>query len=146
MNKVIAGKFKGRKLISLKDCAFKSSSQRMKEGLFSIVQFKLAGCSFLDLFAGSGQIGIEAISRNANSVTFVDQANSSIAILKQNLNLIGINENFKIKKMNAIKFLNETNEMFDLIFLDPPFKKTNLLLEALHNSQQHLKKKRLDNL
>jgi 16S rRNA (guanine966-N2)-methyltransferase len=76
----------------------------------------------LDLFSGSGSLGLEALSRGASHVTFVDIAYSSIKVLKKNINRIKLNDNYEIVQKNALTFLRQNKQSFDLIFADPPFK------------------------
>ena len=87
--RVITGEARGRKLITLEGEDVRPTTDRVKEGMFNIIQFELEGASVLDLFAGSGQLGIEAISRGAKHCTFVDSSNRSIDIVKHNFNFVG---------------------------------------------------------
>ena len=83
--RIISGEARGRKLITLEGEDVRPTTDRVKEGMFNIIQFELEGASVLDLFAGSGQLGIEALSRGAKHCTFVDSSTRSIDIVKQNL-------------------------------------------------------------
>ena len=87
--RVITGKARGRKLVTLEGDDVRPTTDRVKESLFNIIQFDIEGASVLDLFAGSGQLGIEALSRGAKHCTFVDSSNRSIEVVKQNLKTVG---------------------------------------------------------
>lgn len=123
--RVITGTARGRKLREPKNMDIRPTTDKVKESLFSIIQFDVAGRRALDLFAGTGQLGIEALSRGAKSATFVDQSNDAIAITKENLASCGLSA--QVVRDDAISFLERCGE-FDLIFLDPPY--ASGLLEA----------------
>ncbi len=118
--RVIAGKHRGRVLCEFKGDAVRPTSDRAREALFNILQCEIRGAEFLDLFCGSGAVGIEAISRGAKGVTFVDKSAESIKITKKNLDAVG--ETARIITSDAIDFADRTDEKFDIIFLDPPYK------------------------
>lgn len=118
MLRVIAGKYKGRKLNAPAGDKTKPTKDMVKEALFSSLE-SLYGKSFLDLFSGSGSIGIEALSRGAESVTFVDNSSDAFEIISNNLKTIG--ENRAVLNSDAISFLSNTDEKFDIVFLDPPY-------------------------
>ena len=120
--RVIAGLSKGKKLQTLEGQDVRPTISRIKESIFNIIQFEIQSRKFLDLFSGSGQMGIEALSRGAKSVTFVDSRVQSIEIIKQNLKSTGLPENFNIVNADALDFLDSTNEKFDIAYLDPPYK------------------------
>lgn len=116
--RVITGTARGRKLQEPKNMDIRPTTDKVKESLFSIIQFDIEGRRVLDLFAGTGQLGIEAISRGARSVTFVDQSNEAIAIVRQNLEHCGFTA--QIVRDDSIAYLEHAGK-FDLIFLDPPY-------------------------
>lgn len=118
--RVVAGKHRGRPLKEFKGREIRPTSDRAKEALFNILQFDIQGCDFLDLFSGTGGIGIEAISRGANKVVFVDNAKESVKLLKQNLDYL--KENADVHETDAVSYVSLTKEKFDFIFLDPPYK------------------------
>ncbi len=118
--RIIAGKYKGKKLVSFEGDAVRPTSDRAKEAVFSVLQFELQGKSFYDAFCGSGSMGIEAISRGAKSVLFSDKSNQSCKLTQKNLDSIG--ERARVLNSDCITFLERTNEHFDIIFLDPPYK------------------------
>lgn len=119
--RIVGGKHKGRKLISPKDQKVRPTSDRVKEALFNIIQNDIYNSFFLDLFSGTGSVGLEAISRGAK-VTFCDKNIPSIKLIKANLELI--NEKADVLNLDAfacIRFLYEKNQKYDFIFIDPPY-------------------------
>lgn len=124
--RVIAGLLKGRKLLEIKTPSIRPTSDRVKEALFSILGNRIIDCRFLDLFAGSGSVGIEAYSRGAEEVIFIDSNKESIKILKSNLTITGISDSVEVYNTdysNAVNKLAEKKRSFDMIFIDPPYKK-----------------------
>ena len=117
--RIIGGKNKGKKLKTFDGDEIRPTSDRARESLFNILMPRLLGCDFLDLWSGTGAVGIEAISRGANSVTFVDASKDSAKIAE--FNLKSISNNTKVKVCDAIRFVKETNLKFDIIFFDPPY-------------------------
>lgn len=118
--RIVSGKYRGRKLNSPKNNDVRPTSDMIKESVFNIIQNNIPDCRFLDLFAGSGAIGIEALSRGAKEVVFVDNNKESLAVVKSNLELIGesakiINKDYS----NALAVLQ--GQAFDIIYIDPPF-------------------------
>jgi 16S rRNA (guanine966-N2)-methyltransferase len=101
----------------------------VRESLFNILQFRIKGANFLDLFSGTGAMGIEALSRGAKSVTFNDRARDSVNIIKSNLSKLGITEGARVCNQDALSIL-KSGEKFDIIYIDPPYK-TELGVKAL---------------
>lgn len=128
--RVISGQKRGKKLEVLVGETVRPTTDKVKESVFNVIQFDVAGSKFLDLFAGSGQIGIEALSRGAQFVTFVDEGKDAICVIKKNLSATNLQKNAKVVNINSIKFLKETKNVFDIAFLDPPYM-SNLLDESL---------------
>lgn len=124
--RVVSGKYKGRKLASFEGDAIRPTSDRAKEAIFSILQFEIADKKFYDAFCGSGSMGIEALSRGAKEVLFTDRAQESCNLTKKNLKTIG--ENQRVINVDCLAFLQKTNEQFDVIFLDPPYKSNDGLM------------------
>ena len=125
MIKVLAGKYKNRKLKYFDNPSIRPTQSRVKKSLFDTIQ-DLEGKKVLDLFCGVGTLGIEAISRGAKSVKFVDNNNKAINILKQNLSLLSIGSEQHIINADVIKFMSNEQEKYDLILADPPYYKFNL--------------------
>ena len=125
--RVISGKSKGRKLKEPSDYAIRPTTDMVKESVFNIIQFDIEGRRVLDLFAGTGQLGIECLSRGASECTFVDMSAAAIALVKSNLNTCGLTA--RVVRDDSLSFLKR-GERFDLIFLDPPYAE-ELLSQAL---------------
>ena len=119
--RVIAGLVKGRKLKGLDGLATRPTTDRVKESIFNIIQFDIEGRKILDLFAGTGQLGIEALSRGAESVTFVDQRTDAVRVIRENLELVGFVKQSKVIQSDSIAFISSDKEKYDVIFLDPPY-------------------------
>lgn len=128
--RVITGSARGKRLTTLDGENVRPTPERVKEALFSIIQFEIEGRRVLDLFAGSGQLGIEALSRGAKQAVLVDASKDSIAVIQKNLENTGLTENARVKNMDFAAFLLQNREPFDLAFLDPPYR-TGLLQRAL---------------
>lgn len=121
--RVITGEARGRKLVTLEGEDVRPTTDRVKESMFSIIQFDLEGANVLDLFAGSGQLGIEAISRGAKHCTFVDSANRSIEVVKQNLKTIGFEKRASVFCGDSKMYISLSRDKFDIALLDPPYNK-----------------------
>lgn len=119
--RIVGGKYKGRVLLEFKGKDIRPTSDKARESLFNILQFKIAGATFLDLFCGTGAMGIEALSRGAKKVTFNDIDRKSIALLKSNLEKLKIDEEYSVCNFDALRFLKTTTEKFDIIYIDPPY-------------------------
>lgn len=128
--RVITGSARGRKLISPAGDDVRPTTDVVKEAVFSIIQFSIKGCSFLDAFAGSGQMGIEALSRGAEKVYLIDSSRRSMSVIKKNIALCGFENKAVTVNSDTLSFLANTKERFDTVFLDPPYK-TGLLQAAL---------------
>ena len=119
--RVITGTARGRVLRTLEGEDVRPTTDRVKEAVFSIIQFEIEGRRVLDLFAGSGQLGIEALSRGAASATFVDMSKDSLSTVKYNLEHTKLGDNAKVVQTDALSFLKLTKDKFDIVFLDPPY-------------------------
>ena len=119
--RVITGSARGRKLVSPQGDAARPTTDMVKEGIFSSIQFLVPGARVLDLFAGSGQLGIEALSRGASFASFVDHTATSLQAIRQNIELCGFQEQSRVYPMDHSMFLDSTAETFDIAFLDPPY-------------------------
>ena len=119
--RVITGTARGRVLRTLEGEDVRPTTDRVKEAVFSIIQFEIEGRRVLDLFAGSGQLGIEALSRGAASATFVDMSKDSLSTVKYNLEHTKLGDNAKVVQTDALSFLKLTKDRFDIVFLDPPY-------------------------
>ena len=119
--RVIAGTARSIPLLSRDGLDTRPTADRVKEAIFSAIQFEVEGRRVLDLFAGSGQMAIEALSRGAAEAVLVDQSKESISIIKQNLNKTRLTDRARVVCSDYMEYLNRTQERFDLIFLDPPY-------------------------
>ena len=119
--RVITGAARGRRLKELPGYETRPTTDRVKEGLFNIVQFDIEGRKVLDLFAGTGQLGIESLSRGAASAVFVEQRRDAAALIRDNLKITNLGENARVVCGDALAFLSSAREKFDLIFIDPPY-------------------------
>ena len=128
--RVITGTARGRRLVTPPGEEVRPTTDAVKESVFSIIQFSVEGRSFLDAFAGSGQMGIEALSRGADSAVFLDSGRESLAAVKKNLQLTGLSDKAQVVSTDTISYLSKTERRFDIAFLDPPYK-TGLLIQAL---------------
>ena len=132
--RVITGSARGRRLKELTGMETRPTTDKVKESLFSIIQFDIEGRRVLDLFAGTGQLGIEALSRGAASAVFIDRRADAVRLVKDNLELCGLSDRASVRCGDAMSYLR-SGEKFDLIFLDPPYD-TGLLDKALANVVQ----------
>jgi 16S rRNA (guanine966-N2)-methyltransferase len=121
--RILAGQFKGKNLSAGSDLSIRPITNRLKEIIFSVINDFIYDKIILDLFSGSGSLGIEAISRGAAHVTFVEKEKSSIRILTKNVNDLKVDQDFiKIINLDVMNFINRSNNKYNLIFSDPPFK------------------------
>ena len=121
--RVITGEARGRKLVTLEGEDVRPTTDRVKEGMFNIIQFDLEGANVIDLFAGSGQLGIEALSRGAKHCTFVDSANRSVEVVKQNLKSVGFEKRASVFCGDSKMYIGLSKDKFDIALLDPPYNK-----------------------
>lgn len=128
--RVIAGTARSVPLKSLEGLSTRPTTDRVKTSLFNIIQFEIAGREVLDLFGGSGALGIEALSRGAGHATFVDQSAEAVAVIRENLQKTKLAGSATVVQSEALSFLRRCKNRYDLIFLDPPYAE-NLLENAL---------------
>ncbi len=137
--RIIAGTLRGRVIISASDRSIRPTADRAKQTIFDILSNRLdfAGIGVLDLFAGSGSLGLEAISRGAATVTFVDSSSQSLAILEKNVIALGCKSQSTLYQADAFWFLKNTARTYDLIFVDPPYALETIgtLPTAIYNSK-----------
>ena len=120
--RVISGSARGMKLETVTgNSLVRPTAERIKEAVFSSIQFDIEGRRILDLFAGSGQMGIEALSRGAESAVFVDSSDVSLSVVKKNLNKTKLSDKAKTVRSDYYSFISRCNETFDIVFLDPPY-------------------------
>ena len=119
--RVITGKARGVVLKTPEGMQTRPTTDRVKEALFSIIQFDIPGCRVLDLFGGTGQLGIEALSRGAKSAVFVDASDAACKLIKENLKRTKLENDAKVVRSDYMEYLRRCRETFDVIFLDPPY-------------------------
>ena len=137
--RVISGSARHLKLKTLEGLDTRPTTDRIKETLYNMIQNNIYNCNFLDLFSGSGAIGIEALSRGANQAVFVENNPKAVQIIKENLEFTKLSDGALIIKNDAvrsIKELEDKNIVFDVVFMDPPYNKylEKTVLEQLANS------------
>jgi 16S rRNA (guanine966-N2)-methyltransferase len=120
--RIIAGKYKGQSLNHFTASHIRPTTDRVKETLFNILQIDIPGARVLDLFAGTGNLGLEALSRGAAEVLFVESHPKSIEIIRKNIQKLKVTEPHVVWNQDVLRFLNKpTSSGFDIIFADPPF-------------------------
>ena len=124
--RVITGSARGAKLKTLEGLATRPTSDRVKEAIFNIIQFDIQGRRVLDLFGGSGQLAIEALSRGADYAVIVDQSAEAVKVIKDNLKKTKFDQQASVFQMDYLRYLSTAREKFDLIFLDPPYAEKSL--------------------
>lgn len=124
--RVITGSARGVRLLAPEGEQTRPTSDRVKEALFSIIQFEIEGRSVLDLFAGTGQLGIEALSRGAKDAVFVDSRSDAVKLIRENLRKTKLEDSATVFTGDYASFLQTAKQRFDLVFLDPPYKESFL--------------------
>lgn len=119
--RVVTGKARGVLLKTPEGMQTRPTADRVKEAMFSIVNFDIPGASVLDLFAGTGQLGIEALSRGAKSAVFVDAREDACKIVRENLRRTKMENQAKTVRSDYLEYLKRCREKFDIILLDPPY-------------------------
>ncbi len=161
--RIIAGSFRSRVLQAPAGLTTRPTSDRLRETLFNVLAPRIEGAHFLDLYAGSGGVGIEALSRGARAVTFVERDPAALKILHGNLEKLGVREGFSIQAGSVGDFLRRASakeeQQFDLVFLDPPYDAADeystvlgllgasaarLLAESARIIAEHRRKEKLD--
>ena len=119
--RVITGKARGIQLKTPDGMLTRPTADRVKEALFSIINFDIPGAKVLDLFGGTGQLGIEALSRGAESAVFVDSREESCKLIRENLRRTKLEQNAKVIRSDYLDYLNRCRESYNIIILDPPY-------------------------
>ena len=119
--RVITGSARGIQLKTPEGMTTRPTSDRVKEAMFSIIHFDIPGAAVLDLFGGTGQLGIEALSRGAKSALFVDAGEPACRLIKENLKRAKMEDQGRIVRSDYLDYLRRTKEQFDIILLDPPY-------------------------
>ena len=130
--RVITGKARGVQLKTPDGLTTRPTADRVIEALFSIIQFEIPGAKVLDLFGGTGQLGIEALSRGAKSAVFVDAGEPACKLIRENLRRTKLEADAKVIRSDYLEYLKRCRENFNIIFLDPPY--AEVFLENALNS------------
>jgi 16S rRNA (guanine966-N2)-methyltransferase len=121
--RVTSGEYKGRRISAGRKMKIRPTSDRVKESIFDTLRGEIEGKRVLDLFAGAGSLGIEALSQGALSVTFVDSSSASINVLKRNLDDLKLRDKASILRLDGLKALHKLDSVYQIIFSDPPYLK-----------------------
>ena len=133
--RIIAGAYKGRNLKSPPSMQVRPTSDRLRETLFNVIAPRIEDARFVDLCAGTGAVGIEALSRGARHVTFVDRSRKSCQLIESNVKLCRIpEEQYEIYQMTAEDFLRQSKDPWDIVYFDPPYKEDYLRTLELLNA------------
>jgi 16S rRNA (guanine966-N2)-methyltransferase len=124
--RIISGKFKSRRLKGTPPAGIRPTSDKLRETIFNILGPRIDGAVFLDGCAGMGAMGIEAISRGASFVYFVDQSRKACQIIRENLKSLEVEEGFEILEMDLARALDRVKPPFNLAFLDPPYEREDI--------------------
>lgn len=127
--RVIAGRFRSRRLKTLPGLAVRPTPDRLRESLFSILAPQLEGAVFLDAYAGTGAVGIEALSRGAKHVFFIERSPAAFGVLRENLEALGIDDEATVVRGNAAALISRYHS--DIAFIDPPYDQTSQYSSAL---------------
>ena len=119
--RVITGSARGRRLKELEGMETRPTTDRVKEGMFNVLQFDIEGRRVLDLFAGPGQLGIECLSRGAVSAVFVDRRADAVKLIRENLKITELSDRARVVSGDSMEYLKSLREKFDVILLDPPY-------------------------
>lgn len=120
--RVITGSARGRKLKTLDSLDIRPTADAVKEAIFSVIQFELPTAAVLDLFSGSGQLGIEALSRGAKHCVFVDKSADAVAVTKENIAACKFTAESRVLHMDGLEYLSIAKHGFDIALLDPPYR------------------------
>lgn len=135
--RVITGSARGRKLRTLEGDSVRPTTDKVKESIFNIIQFDVEGARVLDMFAGCGQLGIEALSRGADFAVFTDISRQSISVVEENLMHTGLRNLAKTVVTDSLSYLDRTAETFDIAFLDPPYR-AGIMEDAVERVYRHI--------
>jgi 16S rRNA (guanine966-N2)-methyltransferase len=129
--RVIAGEAKGKKLVAPAGTTTRPAAERLRESLFGMLGERVEDARVLDLFAGSGALGIEALSRGAREVTFVERDDAAIGAIRRNLTTTGYADRGRVVRADVSAYLRRAADEFDLVFCDPPYADVALLADLL---------------
>ena len=133
--RIISGDLKGKKIRSIKGTKTRPTSDRLRESIFNIIAFNVQDACILDLFAGTGALAIEALSRGAKFAVFIDISKNAVSTIRENIKLCNLDDRVKVIKWDInknLKCIEHSKPAFNLVFMDPPYDK-NFLKPTLHN-------------
>jgi len=142
--RIIGGEKKGKKLLSVKGMKTRPTADRMREALFNILSAEIAGSTVLDLYAGTGALGIEALSRGASFAVFVDKDGDALSVIEKNLRSCGFEDRSKTFRRDILinlKWPRTVSKPFDLVFMDPPYEKDCIYPSLVNLKQSSVLKK-----
>ncbi|MEK7286708.1 MAG: 16S rRNA (guanine(966)-N(2))-methyltransferase RsmD [Nitrospirota bacterium] len=125
--RIIAGTLKGRKLFQPQGVNLRPTADKIREAVFNILAPNVPGAAFLDLYAGSGSIGIEAVSRGAKPVVLVEQEKQNVLLIRKNMTSLALTEKITLFHGSVLDFLKTNQATFDLVYVDPPYEDNDLL-------------------
>ncbi|MHB8124221.1 MAG: 16S rRNA (guanine(966)-N(2))-methyltransferase RsmD [Desulfitobacteriaceae bacterium] len=128
--RIIAGTMRGRSLKTVEGLLTRPTSDKVKGAIFNVLRDKVVDAKVLDLFAGTGNLAIEALSRGAKEAVLVEESSAAVKVIRKNLELVGVLDRTKLISQEALRYLVSSLEVFDLIFLDPPYRQ-GLVARAL---------------
>ena len=134
--RVISGSARGKKLLCVENMDIRPTLDRVKESVFNMIAFDVADAIVLDLFSGSGALGIEALSRGAAHCTFTDKASASVSVTKKNIEATRFGDISSVICTDSIDFIEKTVEKYDIIFIDPPYE-SDLYEKSLSAIKKH---------
>ncbi len=120
--RIIAGTMRGRSLKTVEGLLTRPTSDKVKGAIFNVLRDKVVDTKVLDLFAGTGNLAIEALSRGAKEAVLVEESSAALKVIRENLELVGVLDRTKLIPQEALRYLSSSLEVFDLIFLDPPYR------------------------
>jgi 16S rRNA (guanine966-N2)-methyltransferase len=129
--RVVAGELKGRRLVSPPAATTRAATERVRESLFAMLEPTIEGARVLDLFAGAGSLGIEALSRGAAHATLVERDRNALAAIRANVDATGVAGRTRVVAADVRRFLADAGGPYDLVFCDPPFAEVDLLSATL---------------
>lgn len=130
--RVVAGRFRGHNLVAPRGVSTRPTSDRVREALFSILGHSVEGAEVLDLFAGSGALAIEALSRGAAGAVLIDSSPAAVAAIRRNLS--GVGADAEVRRQDALAYLQRASSdgrQYDLVFLDPPYRQASVIGQRL---------------
>ncbi|HWQ89429.1 MAG TPA: 16S rRNA (guanine(966)-N(2))-methyltransferase RsmD [Desulfitobacteriaceae bacterium] len=133
--RIIAGTMRGRKLKTVQGLSTRPTSDKVKGAIFNVLRDKVADARVLDLFAGTGNLALEALSRGAREAVLVEKSSAAWKVIRENIEITGVKDRTRLILQEALQYLNSSQEVFDLIFLDPPYRRglTARVLAVLAN-------------